>query len=372
MKRAALHCLVVVALVAATLAIWHWRFIAIPGPLPETRLAKPLVGWSSKPHQQHQVTDDPDTPVLRLQRAGPGEKSPGVQAWLGPMEGVRFIHVRCESRWDEVDPGPEAWKRARFVVFMKDRNGKVSHPPDSVIFVGDGTRDWFPSEAVLELTGEMVDTRFALGMLGKSGVLEVRRLSLIAVKQRPWVPFAAALVVIGWVGFCASLVRRHRSRPAWWRAVSAASLVVAFSWVTVFPQTKGLLRPVLDQFAIGELPANSPQIPQSAKPATAIPKPPELPKPPPAQPGQAKPPSEAGAHRPGPAPPAEARHSGTVRRIAYGLWWRGRRRWWRTRRWRRLRSKSRSKRLPLSKTRPRPRRRPMGTRDRPRARRELP
>jgi hypothetical protein len=333
MRRPILPCLAAAALVAATLAVWHWRFVAVPGVLPETRLAAPLVGWKSKPHQQHQVIEDGNIPVLRLQRNRLGEKTPAVQIWLGPMEGVRFIHVRCESRWTDVELGPEAYHHARFAVSMKDRNGKISHPPDSMIFVGTGTRDWHKSEAILELTSDMVDTNFAIAMLGKSGALEVRHLTLTAVHQREWVPFAGTMIILGWIAFCASLIRSHRSSPAWWRATAAAAVIIAFSWVTVFPQTKGLLRPLLGQFSIGELAAVPPedshvQLPRPSPPVSPQPAPgfepspaitPAPPVPPPANPDQPKPPPEVASHHPETESPAEARHPGKVHRLGRGF-----------------------------------------------------
>jgi hypothetical protein len=67
-------------------------------------------------------------------------------------------------------------------------------------------------------------------MLGKSGALEVRHLTLTAVHQREWVPFAGTMIILGWIAFCVSLIRSHRSNPAWWRATAAAAVMALLLW----------------------------------------------------------------------------------------------------------------------------------------------
>jgi len=311
MKRIALHGLAVVALAATTLAIWHWRFVAVPGALPETRLAKPLVGWQSLPYQQHQVINDQGEALLRLQRDNPQDKSPSVGIWLGALEGVRFIHIRCESRWENVVRGDHGWNIARFVVALKDAEGGIRHPQDSVIFHGTGTSGWRADEVILELTGEMADTGLFISMLGKTGLLEVRNLSVVAVKQRPWIPLAATALVLGWIAFCTSLLRRPSAKPAWWRATAAATMVVGVSWILVFPQTRNLHRSSLGGFAIGALPAPPPPAKAPPQPKPGIkptPKPPAHPPPSVA----VKPPTPPAPPAAKPTPEPVRRQSGTT------------------------------------------------------------
>ncbi|MEM9236037.1 MAG: hypothetical protein AAGB14_04610 [Verrucomicrobiota bacterium] len=255
MKRTLVHGLAGVLLVAATMAIWHWRFVADPGVLPDTRLSNPLVNWSSLSHEQHEVVDRGGSPILKLTRTDPAGKPGGVRLWFGPLKNVRYIHVRCESRWQDVVPGSHSWHIARFTAHMKTQDGKSGHPPGSHLFGGTGDSDWKANEAVYRLTSDMADFGFAIAMLGKTGTLEVRELSITAVRQRPWVPYAATLVVIGWLGLAFSLIRNQGDRPALWRSLAAAASLVAFCWFFVFPQTRSMYYPLPTTFDTGQAPA---------------------------------------------------------------------------------------------------------------------
>ena len=317
MNRTVIHCLAAALIVAASMAIWHWRFIVDPGALPETRLEKPLVGWTSAPNEQHEMVTRDGEAILLLQRKSPKEKPAGVRIWYGPLEHVKYVHIRCESRWKDVVPGQHSWLIARFAAHMRDANGNVSHPPGSLIFGGYGSSDWKKSEIVLKLTEDMVDTGFAIAMTGKSGTLEVRNLTMVAVRQRGWVPAATIFAVLGGIALCTSLIRSHSKRPDFARSLVAAMVLVTATWILVFPQTKGFLHPIPGTFSVGD-PNTPPPEPKPTIPAIPVTKPappsqqarpPTKPSPPPAIPEPAPPKVEP--HAP---PEPESRDSGDLHR----------------------------------------------------------
>lgn len=283
MKRTIIHCIAAALIVVASMAIWHWRFVVDPGALPETRLAKPLVGWTSAPHEQREVVIQDGKPLLRLHRSSPKEKTPGIRIWYGPLENVRFIHIRCESRWKDVVVGDLGYMFARFTANMRDPQGKVMHPPVPQVFGGLGNSDWKKNEIVLKLTSDMDDFGFGIAMLGSSGTLEVRNMSIVAVRQRPWVPAATIIIVLSGFALCTSLIRSHPNRPSFGRSLLASTVLVAATWILVFPQTKGFCYPIPATFSIGETspPPTPPKPTPIAKPKTPKPPQPEIPKTPP-------------------------------------------------------------------------------------------
>ncbi len=243
-------------LVLATISIWHWRFETVPGVLPELKLASPLVGWKMKPYHKSEVVIKNGKPVLRLERKNLSEKLPTIHAMLGEksgLEGISAIHIRCKARWANVEVGPQSYMHARIVTMMRDREGKVMHPPDFGLTSGVGSRGWHHCESVFKITEDMEDFGVEISMLGAKGSMEVKDLSVVAVQDRNWVGAATVTVLAGWMVFVYSVIRSHGNAPAPWRAVVASAAVVTASWLFVFPQTKGQLVPIFEKFEIGDL-----------------------------------------------------------------------------------------------------------------------
>ncbi len=265
MRNAICTILATILLVAASLAIWHWRFVEVPGGIPRLELADPLVGWTAKDHNQFEIIDQPEGPLLRLSRTQRSEKTPSIHVWLKPEKNVSAIHIRCETRWEDVEAGHEGYTIARIVSMLKDRQGKVMHPPGFGVTWGAGSKDWHSSEAVFLVTSDMADFGLAISMLGDHGTMEVKNLAVTAVRNRPGIPTATAAVLTGWVALCFCLIRgRVKSIPLW-RNFTAATVIVAAGWILVFPQSKGRLLPVIGSFSIArKIPEKiSPEPPQA-------------------------------------------------------------------------------------------------------------
>lgn len=264
------RCLTLPLLVGATLLLWKWQFEVIPdGLMIESRITKPLTGWQPKEWNRYQVIERDGGLLLVLAREQAGGKTPGVSLNLGKLEGQRFLHVSCEQRWSDVLVGENSWDLARMVVMAQNSAGQWRHPEDHTVFAGSGTKGWESEEMIFELTSDMQDTRFGIRMGGATGRLEVKNLSILALKHRPWVPAATILLSAAWLIWFALLLRSGSDAPVWWRAGLAACLVIATCWVAVFPQTKKLLRPVIGSFEIGERAA----MPRTATPAAKPPPP---------------------------------------------------------------------------------------------------
>lgn len=253
MLRAAVYSLAALVLAIASVAIWHWRFEVDPGALPEARLDRPPVGWSSPENRRHDIEQGPDGPVLVLERSEPGGRTPGINLMFTRLERAQYVHIRCEARWQDVKVGPRNYMIARFVSVMKDASGRMSHPKGGFqVFGGLGDSDWRRYEVVQELTADMEAYGLSIAMLGASGRLEVRNLSVLAVRQRGWVRPAAVAVLLGWSGLLAALIRSRPPAPSWPRTVAGAVMMVACGWILVFPQTRHFLHPAPRHFDIGE------------------------------------------------------------------------------------------------------------------------
>jgi len=260
-------------LVVATLSIWHWRFVAVPDALPELKLASPLVGWHVEPYCKYEVVEENGKLLLRLERSDLSEKLPSIYVWLGDqggLEGVAAIHFHCSARWKNVEVGPVDYMNARIVTMMRDAAGKTMHPPDFGVTGGLGSMDWHTSDMVFKVTDDMDDFGIEISMLGSRGILEVTDLSVVAVRNRSWVPVATVAVLAGWVLFVSMLIRCHSDAPSLWRTLATGVAVVFVSWFFVFPQTKGLLHPVIGDFAVGEV-DGTPPLPPAPEPPLPVP-----------------------------------------------------------------------------------------------------
>lgn len=293
------YFLAILVLVAASLGIWHWRFIEVPDGISRHELADPLIGWTIKPHNQFQVIQQPEGPLLRLTRQEKSEKTPSIHTWFSAQPDVSAIHLRCDTRWEDVKAGELGYTIARIVSMMRDKDGKVMHPPDHGITSGSGTRDWHHSEAVLLVTRNMADLGLEISMLGDHGSMEVKNLEVTAVRNRNWVPAATIAVLSAWAALSFCLIRRSggKTTPPW-RALSASIVIVAAGWFFVFPQPKILLHPMIGSFSVARTnpEKTSPADPKATTiaPATATPPaeaPAVVPEKPPAEPAPAPPPA---------------------------------------------------------------------------------
>ncbi len=325
MPRAAVHSLAALVLAVASVAIWHWRFEVDPGALPEVRLDDALVGWSSPDHRQHELEKRDDGLVLVLERKGAKEKAPGVHVLFTRLERVNYVHIRCEARWQGVKVGPRDYMIARFVSMKRDASGRMSHPEGGFqVFGGVGDSGWKHYEVVQRLSSDMHAYGLAIEMLGESGRLEVRDLGVTAVRQRGWVPPATAVVLLGWTGLLASLIRMHSHRPAWTRTTAGALMMVTCGWVLVFPQMKRFRQPVLGHFEVGDA-ARSPVVQESSPAVASPPARPDRPgRADPAPPAPVPPKDESAGEDPPPRDkavsretPEETRDSGWLYRFLY-------------------------------------------------------
>lgn len=239
-----------ILLVAVSLAIWHWRFVEVPDGIPKLELTDPLVGWTTKAHNQFEIIDQAEGPLLHLSRNQRSEKTPSIHVWLKPEESVSAIHIRCDARWENVKAGHEGYTIARIVSMMEDRQGKVMHPPGFGVTWGTGSRDWHSSEVVFLVTSDMADFGLAISMLGDQGTLEVKNLAVTALRNRPGIPAATATVLAGWVAFFFFLIRSRAKSIPYWRNFVASAMIVSAGWILVFPQLKDRLFPVIGSFSI--------------------------------------------------------------------------------------------------------------------------
>jgi hypothetical protein len=269
-------------LVAATVAVWQFRFTHA-GP-PITRSFEP--GLSTWEWTSARKGDDPKDGIVTLSRSE-GESDLSLETNLGLLDGARFLHLQMESRWTDVAIQEKVrWATARAVVFGRGRDGGIMFPRDHGFVAADGTRDWHWEEGVLDLPPDLGEVWFALQHFATKGSFEARNLSISVVRQRAWFPAAAAALTCLWIAWGSWLLAPRTRAWRWTRGILAGTVLVSATWVLVFPQPRFLARPLLGKFQLG-----APVLPTEAVPSLPPPPPSFTPEAPPSDSPQQTPPA---------------------------------------------------------------------------------
>lgn len=239
-------------LLAASILLWQVRFVAVPHLINgDVGFEQEMDGWVTEGGPNGVRMEDGLTVARFARPARDGEFS-SAGRWLGGLEGVRYLRVEVEAKWNDIVAGSASWARPRLVLVTKDPQGRIRFPLDHGAYLAHGTRDWHRQEVVFELTPEMSDVGLIFQMLGKQGQMEARRFRLTALHRRPWVPVATLLLLAGWVLWVGSRLRGPQHNVAWWRAVPTAAAVVVCTWYVVFPGPRMQSRSLVGTFVTGE------------------------------------------------------------------------------------------------------------------------
>jgi len=276
--------LALLGLVGATILLWQARFAAIPHPFNgDAGFEAGFDGWSTGGGKNGLRQENGSTVARFARPARDGEYS-SASRWFGPLEGLRYLHVEMEAKWQDVIIKHANWLGPRLVLMSKDPRESNRHNWDHWAYIASGSRDWHREEVVFELDPGMSDVGLAFQMLARQGEMEVREFRITAVRLRPWIPAATALLVIGWAICLASRLRGRKQPVSWWRAGAAAILIVASSWYLVFPGPGTQYRPLVGSLLIGSTespstptadPAQQPAAPETSagRPSQAVPAP---------------------------------------------------------------------------------------------------
>lgn len=256
--------LALLGLMVATILLWQTRFAAIPHPLNgDAGFEAGLDGWS-KGGGKNGLSQQAGSTVARFARPARDGEFTSASRWLGSPGGLRYLHVKVEAKWNDVILNPANWKGPRLILMHKDPRERNRHRWEHWAYIANGTRDWNRHETVFKLHPEFSDVGLAFQMLAQQGKMEVRKLQITAVRLRPWAPVATALLVAAWITWLAGRLRDRKHPVSRWRVIAAATVLVASSWLLVFPGLGTQFRPLLGGLVIG---STEPSPTSTARPA---------------------------------------------------------------------------------------------------------
>jgi len=261
-------------LTALTVLAWQFRFEQAGPPLSRPfEAGLPGWNWVEGPGRE----GNPDTAgTLTLNRVA-GEPQITVERVLGPLEGVRFLHVEMDAKWtDAHEIEGIRWATCRALICSRLPDGKLTWPHDGWLVSAYGTSDWHHEDAVFDLMPDSGEFRFALQHLGERGTLQVRNVEISVVHQRRWFPAVTVALVGLWIVWAAWWLAPALTRWRWLRALLAGSAMVAAWWVLVFPQPRFCARSLVGELQLGPpIPAPTPVIvpPPTTVPVPVIPPP---------------------------------------------------------------------------------------------------
>ncbi|MGJ8697998.1 MAG: hypothetical protein ACSHYF_16890 [Verrucomicrobiaceae bacterium] len=304
-------------LLVATAVTWNHRFTPAPHPLNQLTFENPLLQQSPLPAKNRPLfIEENGETILRLQRPTVDDRPHAFSVRLDHLEDLRFIHISCDYRWEDVTLGRHDWEFARCVIMDRNAAGEWIYPTDFSLFQGTGNQDWTQFNVVRELTDLSRESQISFQMLGATGTLEAKNFRVFKLTQRPWFPPVIALLCLAWTTWFFLLFKKI-GVTGWLRPTLASLLLLASAWAGVFPQTSTLLMPVLGSFNL-TLPALTPPPPSPSPVATQTPSPPPKTTTPPKITPPAPDPTPAPAPDPSPTvttpsptpPPPESRSSG--------------------------------------------------------------
>ncbi len=167
-------------------------------PVGEELLLNPqldngLAGWEVTGRGRAQIDDD--ALWLRINDAGAGV---AVRQPLGQPQRFTRLMLSGELAAQGIHPGPRFWHRGRLVLASFDANERMLAVPHLVADL-HGTSDWRRFSAVFKIPPEAHTVRVGAQLIGATGALGVRNLSLREVVERPAFAPLRTTLLIAWL-----------------------------------------------------------------------------------------------------------------------------------------------------------------------------
>jgi len=243
--------LALLGLATATTLLWQARFAAVDHPLNgDAGFKAGLDGWS-KSGGKNGLRQENGATVARFARPARDGEFNSATRWSGPLGELHYLHVEVDASWNNLVVSGVDRAGPRLVLMSRNPENRTRYSGDNWVYVAKGTRDWHHEEAVFKVEPGTNEIGLAFQMIGRQGRMEVRNLRITALRDRPWVPAATALLLIGWTTWLAGRLRGRKQPSSWWRGVPAALLIVVASWYLVFPVPGKECRPLIGSFLTG-------------------------------------------------------------------------------------------------------------------------
>lgn len=241
-----------IALLAALLALWAYRFERSPG-LPVWTLADlkaatpqiPGVEWTGP-------ADQPNALRLKVDASNPRVAAriviPGIPV-------VEMLHLRFQMSARGLIRGREEWADGRFIVEWHSPDGGPGWENDQVGAVDDDDQGEL-MEFVVHPRQTSAIPILRLEHLGRSGEFEIADLKITVIEERMLWKIGRWFLACGWLAWGAVFVRSWRG-ISWWRAVGASAIWVLMGINFVIPGPWKIQRALYPEFQIGMPPVGA-------------------------------------------------------------------------------------------------------------------
>lgn len=238
--------------------LWQFRFERT-GPALGLKVGGDARGWVLRAPDRFQI--GPDAWTLLPPE---GKAVASAEGLLNGWGGQRHLHVAVDVTWENVTRKEDrSWWSARISLGGRQADGRYVWPQDGDLINALGSSAWHRVECVFDVPPDIGEPRLFINNLAATGILGVRRLTVTPVRERPWIPVAAAGLIVAWLAWAAAMFGRKHGLP---RQTASSAVLVAAGWFLVFPQPHYHARPFPGGFALGR------EVPDVTSPA-----PPDLP-----------------------------------------------------------------------------------------------
>jgi len=182
-------------LMAGTILFFHLfeRYeISSPELLVDPQFSEGLSHWELS--GRGAATTLGDTVLLRVDKAGAGV---AVRQYLPDPNHYPLLHLAAELKSEDIRPGVRFWQKGSLALVSLDENQRMLPVPHLVAQLS-GTQSWRSYQAVFRVPADVHALRVGVQLIGATGTLVVKHLSLHAVRERAAFAYYQYLGVALW------------------------------------------------------------------------------------------------------------------------------------------------------------------------------
>lgn len=196
MKNWLSRLIVLGLLMVGTIVFFH-RFdryeISSPELLADPEFSEGLSHWELS--GRGTATMHKDAVLLRVDKAGAGV---AIRQYLPDPKQYRLLHLVAKLKAEDIRPGARFWQKGSLALISLDENQRMLPVPHLVAQLS-GTHSWRTYQAVFRIPAEAHAVRVGVQLIGATGMLAVKQLSLHAVRERAMFVYYQYLGIAIWV-----------------------------------------------------------------------------------------------------------------------------------------------------------------------------
>lgn len=260
--------LLVVALAACTWAVWQHQYAAVAGhvSLPLDPMAE---GGPRIPAGGSHIRWTPRSGLEIEAAPSPAAPPPTLVVQLETVPEASHVLVGVKASSQDLVPGPGLFHQGRVILFWRMPDNRT-RPGDIGFCSLKGNESSSARDVVAALLPSRGTPYLAFQNVGSSGLLRVAEVRITELVRRPWVPAAAAGLVLGWAAWAAWGFRLFLLPASRWRVAVAAVLWVSATWFGILPGPWMPEHPIVMPFQVGDPVAASSNPPLPAAPRARL------------------------------------------------------------------------------------------------------